>query len=67
MVKAYSPPGIAAIVGNGVNLGETRLFVIPVPEGSDRDMLFQEGSGFCPAGSGGRMPRPLFFEHPFDR
>jgi hypothetical protein len=56
--------GEAAVTGKGAYLAEAGLFILPMPKGSDGDLLFEEGAGFGGGGSPGLMPFPS--RHPLD-
>jgi hypothetical protein len=50
---------IAAVMENRVYFAESRLFIVPAPECPDRDLLLQQGSMRCGAGSVGRARLPF--------
>jgi hypothetical protein len=37
--------GEGAVVGNGVCFAEAWFFILPMPEGSEGDLVFEEGGG----------------------
>lgn len=52
------------MVENGVGFTKPDLFIIPVPEGSDGNLLFEEGPGLSGGGSPGFVLFPFPAQHP---